>query len=79
MKTILITAVAAGLMSLAGCTGATNETAQDNAAETNEASADIYQSRADDAANAIVANQTEAADAAEASAGNAIEATENAH
>jgi hypothetical protein len=49
--------------------------AQDNGAETTEASANLYQGLADNAANAAVANQIRAADAADANmtgaAGNA--------
>lgn len=74
MRKMLTAATAAGLVSLAACTGATNDVAPDNAAETSEVNADYYQRTADAIANAAVANLADAANAAEA---NSDEATQN--
>lgn len=75
MKKVLIAAAGAGLVSLAACTGATNDSVPDNAVESSEANADYYQRTADTMANAAVANLADAANAAEA---NSDAATQNA-
>lgn len=74
MRKTLLAAAAMMLIPLGGCATASNNMAQDNGAETIEASANAYQRLADQAANAAVANQTIAADAADA---NAAGATDN--
>jgi hypothetical protein len=74
MKKVLIVAAAAGLVSLAACTGATNNTAAENAVESHEANAEAYDAAADNAATPAEANALENAEAAEE---NAAEAAEN--
>jgi hypothetical protein len=75
MKKILIVAAAAGLMSLTACGGATTNTAAENAVESHEANAEVYDDAAANAATPAEANALEnAADVEE----NKAEAAENA-
>lgn len=76
MKKVLIVAAAAGLMSLAACNPTTpTNTAAENAMESHEANAEVYDEAADNATTPAAENALENAAAAEE---NAAEAAENA-
>jgi rubrerythrin len=77
MKKILIVAATAGLMSLAACGGETTNTAVENAVESHEANAAMYEEAADNTVNAVAENVLENAAAVEENAADALEA--NAH
>ena len=81
MKKILIVAATAGLMSLAACnTGTTNNTAAENAAESHEANAAMYEAGADETTNAVQENLLDNAAAVEENAAEAAhDAADNAH
>jgi rubrerythrin len=77
MKKILIVAATAGLMSLAACNGGTTNTAAENAADSHEANAAMYEEAADNTTNAVAENVFENAADVEENKADAAEA--NAH